>query len=103
MDVTERKVSWGTVIAGVVIALLIGFVATIFSTLGGMAVFEETDSKALGILVAVGVPVGLVSIVYFATRRRSPDLARGVLIGACLVLLWSGACGASLVGARLAG
>jgi hypothetical protein len=103
MDVTERKVSWGVVIGGIAVALIAGFIVTIFSTLGGMYVFDQVHSKAVGVLVAVGAPVALIAIVYLATRRRSPDFARGVIIGGCLVLLWSSACGFSMVGARIAG
>jgi hypothetical protein len=103
MDVEERKVSWGAVIGGLVVAGLVGFVVTIFSGLGGMAVWDETHNKALGMLVAVGVPTLLELLIYLSTRRGSPDFARGVLIGLCLVVLWSGACGYTMVGARLAG
>lgn len=103
MDVTERKVSWGTVIAGIAVACLIGFVITIFSTLGGMLVYEQIHSKAVGVLVAIAVPVGLLALVYFTTRRKAPDFARGLIIGACLVLIWSSTCGYNMVGARIAG
>jgi hypothetical protein len=103
MDVEERKVSWGTVIAGIVVAGLIGFVITIFSTLGGMFVYDEIHNKAVGVLVTVAVPVGLLALVYFTTRRKAPDFARGLIIGTCLVLIWSSTCGFTMVGARIAG
>jgi hypothetical protein len=55
------------------------------------------------VLVTVAVPVGLLALVYFATRRKAADFARGLFIGACLVLIWSSTCGFTMVGARIGG
>ncbi|HEY0141902.1 MAG TPA: hypothetical protein VGF48_13465 [Thermoanaerobaculia bacterium] len=98
-----RKVSWGTVIGGMVVAGFVGFVTTAFSTAAGMAAYVKLPSKALGLLIAVGVPAAVVGLMYATLRRRSPDFARGVLIGLCLVVIWAGICGGSFVGARIGG
>jgi hypothetical protein len=103
MDVTERKVSWGFVIMGIVVALVAGFVVTIVSTMAGMAIYDEVHSKALGVLVAVALPTALIVIVYLLNRRGAPDFARGLLIGGCVVLLWASTCGYNMVGARIGG
>lgn len=99
----DKPVSWGTVIAGIMATGGIGFVLTVFSTLGGMAAYGESGSKALGVLITVAIPALLIGGFYAMTRRRSPDFGRGVLIGLCLVILWAGVCGGNMVGARLAG
>lgn len=94
----RRKVSWGAVIGGIAAAAVFGFLVAIFSTIFGMAAFAQWNSKAAGILVAVGMPSLPIALLYAALRRSSPDFARGLLIGLCLVVIWAGICGGTIIG-----
>lgn len=93
-----RPVAWGTVLAGVLMAGIPGFIITFFSTLGGMLSYDEWHSKPLGILIAMIIPATILGLFYAFSRRRAPDFARGVLIGTCLIVLWAGICSSSMVG-----
>ena len=93
MAVEPRRVSWGGVIGG----LLIAFVTGIFVSVGavmGTVMLQQARVQTIALVVAA------VALFYFAlfwlTRRRAFDLAIGILLGGCLVTAVSGLCGAML-------
>lgn len=101
VDQNPRPVSLLAVIGGLLVTLIIGVPVTPIATLLGMATFDESHSKLLGLLVAVGAPAVVYAGFWLLVRRYAADFARGIVIGACVLLLISGACGIALVGEHL--
>lgn len=101
VDEAPRPVSVIAVIGGLLVTLIIGVPVTPIATLLGMATFDESRSRILGILVAVGGPALLYWLFWLLMRRFAPDFGGGIVIAACLLLLVSGICGVSMVGERL--
>lgn len=96
MDVAKRKVNWWMVILGLVIAVISGAILGLFAAVGGLLLFERHTMLAF---ISVTVVVALLYIaIWWFTRRPSPDLAIGMLIGGCVMALVSGTCGAMLSG-----
>ena len=93
----ERRVSWGEVIGGILLALTIGVFATFGGFLAGLFVMDSTKTAFLGGAAGFVVPL-LVYSPALLLRKRMPDLCRGILIGACIVIIIGGGCNALLVG-----
>ncbi len=85
-----RTISAGPLIGGLLLSLLLGGFANLFSGMIGIL----TENKVLAILI--GAIPGVLFIV--ASRAaRANGFAQGLLIGGCIVALIGGACGASIV------
>lgn len=94
MDVEARKVSWGGLIAGLLIAWFTGIFISAGAVMGALML-------AQGQIQAIAMVIAAVALFYFAvfwfTRRRAFDLAIGILLGGCMVAAVSGTCGALLM------
>jgi hypothetical protein len=99
MDVAapqKRKVNWGMVILGLVIAWVSGAFIAFLAAIGGLTLFEKQAVLAfIGPMVAVALFYGLM---WWVTRRPAPDFAIGLLIGGCMMALVAGGCGALMSG-----
>jgi peptidoglycan biosynthesis protein MviN/MurJ (putative lipid II flippase) len=99
MDVAtppKRTVNWWMVILGLFIAFVSGAFVGLLAAVGGVTLFERNQALAF---TTITLAVALVYVaVWWFTRRPSPDLAIGMLIGGCVMALVSGTCGALLSG-----
>lgn len=80
------------------LAALAAVPLTALSTFAGLLIWDATDLRSLGIALAIAVPTAVVWAIWRAERRRNPDVAKGVLIGLCLTVIWAGSCGLMFVG-----
>lgn len=78
-------------IGGLLLVLIVGGVANVFSALIG----ADTHQKPLAFLI--GMIPGAVFIA-LSSLPRGPGFARGLLVGGCIIGLLGGVCGASFVG-----
>lgn len=85
------RFSAGLFIVGLMVSLLGGGVANIFSGLLGMA----TNMRVTAFLVGA-IPGTLCMLVFLAARRNG--LGHGMLVGGAIIALVGGVCGASMVG-----
>lgn len=94
MAVDKREpVNWWVVIGGIFVAVVTGLFAGVFFTIAGTALFDEPTPAITAAMAAVGL---LYFAVYRLARSRMRDFATGVIIGGCLAVLATGACGALL-------
>ena len=100
MDVEAKKpVSWGSVIGGVVLALVAGVILVPVSMLGGgfTAMTLEMPAQttvALGVTLSILISGTAYWGLWWLTRRSNADLATGIIVGGFLMVLLSGGCGA---------
>jgi high-affinity Fe2+/Pb2+ permease len=91
--VEPRRVSWGGVIGGLLIAWFSGIFVGVGAVMGSLLLRQERPTQIVIVVAAV-------ALFYFAlfwlTRRRAFDLAIGILLGGCMVTAISGLCGAML-------
>jgi len=83
--------NWVAFIGGLLVALLLGGVANIFSGLIGMS----TNVRVWAVLIGAipGALFALVSLPY-----RKSGFSQGLLVGGCIIALLGGICGAMMVG-----
>jgi len=92
-----RRVNAGAVVGGVFVALITGVVVIFGSFIAGIALDDAIKSAPLPAIVAVLIPVAIYGGAYLLFRRGAPDFARGLFIGACIVVILGGICNASIV------
>lgn len=99
MDVAapqKRKVNWGLVILGLLIAWVSGAFVAFLAAVGGLTLFEKQVALAtIGPALAVAL---FYVLIWWFTRRPAPDFAIGLLIGGCMMALVAGGCGALMSG-----
>ena|SRR5438067_13943247 len=82
---------WGLFIGGMLLALVVGAFANIFSGLVGMA----TGAKIPALMVGA-MPGGIFVLLSLWVRKNG--FAQGLLVGGCMIGLIGGICGAMMVG-----
>lgn len=102
-SVVPRKVSWGAVIGGIVIAWLSGIVIVPLSMIAGAGLADQiggsTNAKQIiAVLVAVLISALIILVEWWLIKRSNRDLATGILVGGAIVVIISGGCGALLSG-----
>jgi LytS/YehU family sensor histidine kinase len=79
------------VFGGLVVALIIGLIATVF----GWGFGTASDNPFLYWLIATGTPAGTLAVLYFACWKTQ-SFKKGVLIGLCVWTLVAGLCNAGM-------
>jgi len=83
--------NWVAFIGGLVLALVLGGVANIFSGLIGMS----TGAKAAALFIGA-IPGALLALVSIPASKNG--FGQGLLVGGCIIGLIGGICGAGMVG-----
>lgn len=95
-----RKISWGAVIGGIVIACFCAIIVTPVSMFVGAwlseAIGRNPASVAIGAGLAALTAAAVMALLWLLVRRQNRDLAVGIIIGGALVVILSGGCGALL-------
>lgn len=94
----QRKVSWGEVIGGILLALITGIFVVLGAFLAGIFLIDQTKAPMVGAAVAAMLPAVIYVPAFLLFRRRMPDFARGLLIGGCIVMILGGLCNGVTVG-----
>jgi hypothetical protein len=87
-------VNWGAVILGCFLAVFSGLFIGLASVLAGNAAQESGAPRPIGFVVGLLGPIVVYGAVYLLARRHFRDFCRGLIVGACFVILITGACSA---------
>jgi len=83
--------NWVAFIGGLLVALLLGGVANIFSGLIGMS----TNQKTLALFIGA-IPGAIFALLSLPASKNG--FGQGLLVGGCIIALLGGICGAMMVG-----
>ena len=89
---TTTPVNWGAMIAGLFLAGFLGCFIGLASFWLGMLARGSGAPKIIGFAVGFGGPIVVFGAAYLLGRNRFRDFCRGMLVGACIVVLITGAC-----------
>jgi hypothetical protein len=87
-------VNWGAVILGCFLAIFAGIFIGIASVLAANFAHVSGAPQPIGFAIGLLGPIVVYGAVYLMARRRFRDFCRGMIVGACLVVLITGACSA---------